>query len=462
VRLSGHHAGVTAVALSHDGAILLSGSADGALLAWTPSSGTLRGQWRGHTGVIWSLAFNSTNTLAFSASGGSDKTVRVWRCLDGICAAIYRAHSRDVLHLLQPLPHVLVSAGGDGQLFVWDASLKATSSEMSPPPLAKEQAHRGAVRAVTGHAKRLPGLLFTCGADGSVRGWRCAQRTPPTSPWQCLPVVDVRKACGVECTALALHCTADAPPLAILYASSVDGTVTCWRLHTSRGLAAITCMPLSVLELGHEPVHSLALSTDGRMLFGGRTDGTVCMWRGSSSAAVDGSGGAHTCRLGACLEAVHRGPVRVLALSPDDTFLYSAGLDGLVLQWSTSTGECVATLDGCHTGAVNAAVLSKSGAALFTGSADRTVCVFQVAAPRPRAAVPPPPAALVQVGERIDARRKQIATRLTETLDVMASGRLGRLTALLPALSLNSDRQDEPESPSRPNDPNHWHPVSGP
>lgn len=474
IALTGHTAGVTALALAPDGTLLLSGSADGALFAWTPATGELRGTWRGHTATVWALAFNATCSLAFS--GSADKTVRVWRTGDGICAAVLSgAHGRDVLHLALPVPQVVVSAGADGRLALWDASMRATSSETAPLPLATARAHGGACRDVARDARRLPGIFFTCGADGGVRAFRCAQRQA-NAPWQCLPLVECRQACGVECTALVLHCTTStgAPPMCTLYASSVDGTVTAWRLHTSRGLAALTCVPLCMLELGTEPVRRLALSADGRTLFGARTDGTICVWRGTSSADDKG---AHTCRLGSCLQPSHQGPVRCLALSPDGELLYSAGMDGIVRQWSAASGSCVATLDGCHTGAVNAAVLSASGAALFTGSADRSVCVFQVAAPRPRTQVmgvpvvppPPPPPALVEAAERVEATRRHMATALTGALGALAQAPRrppwGPLSAILPGLAAAGARgqpqqQQQQEGPH--NDSPHWHPRSAP
>jgi WD40 repeat protein len=464
--LNGHTAGITALALASDASLLLSGAADGELRGWVPATGTPRGVWRGHSAAVWALAFNATGQLAFSAS--ADKTVRVWRTADGICAAVLQGHAKDVLHLSVALPTVLVSAASDGVLHVWDVSFKSGSMLSEPTPKASQQAHSGrAVRSLVGNTKRLPGILFSTGGDGAVHAWRCGQRSKD-APLECLPMAELRQAGGAEGTALALHCTSDAQPVMTLYASRSDGTVTSWRLHTSRGLAALTCSPLSVLEAGAVNLHALALSKDGMLLFGARADGAVCMWR----ARPEAGGGAHTAQLGVLLEPSHQGPVRVVLLSPDGRWLYSAGLDGVVLQWDTATGTCFSTLDGGHVGAIAAACLSKTGAALFTGSADRSVGVWQVAAPEQAGAQ-----VLLGgrtclddgVAQRLVATGKEahnrVTTRLTTAFQVMTQQPSASLWTRLSALLARRPPKDEPAAPplqEHENDVHDWHPKSAP
>ena len=465
--LTGHTAGITALALASDASLLLSGAADGELRVWLPATGTPRGVWKGHSGAVWALAFNAGSTLAFSAS--ADKSVRVWRTSDGICAAVLQGHNKAVLHLSLPLPSALCSASADGVLHVWDVSYKSGSMLAPPTPAASQEAHSGkAVRSLAGNTKRLPGILFSTGGDGSVHAWRCGQRSKD-APLECLAMAELRPAGGAEGTALALHCTSDAQPVMTLYASCADGTVTSWRLHTSRGLAALTCSPLSVLEAGATNLHALALSRDGLLLFGARADGAVCMWRARhTGAASEAGGGAHSAELGVLLEPSHQGPVRVCLLSPDGKWLYSAGLDGVVMQWDTSTGLCTATLDGGHVGAIATACLSKTGAALFTGCADRSVGVWQVAAPEQGQVLGgrtclDDPVALRLVATGKDAHNR-VTTRLTTAFQVMTQPSASlwtRLSALLP-------RRPPPAEPAaapaavHDNDVHDWHPKSAP
>ena len=74
--LEGHDDMVSAVAFSHDGKQLASGSYDNTVRLWNPATGTLQSTLKGHDGTVNAVAFSQDGKQF--ASGSYDKTVRLW------------------------------------------------------------------------------------------------------------------------------------------------------------------------------------------------------------------------------------------------------------------------------------------------------------------------------------------------------------------------------------------------
>ncbi|KAF2176373.1 WD40 repeat-like protein [Zopfia rhizophila CBS 207.26] len=77
---TGHIGNVTAIACSPDGKTLASADDTGSIILWTLETGRRKKRMRGHgKGGIWSLSWSVESTVLVSA--GADKTVRVWDAL---------------------------------------------------------------------------------------------------------------------------------------------------------------------------------------------------------------------------------------------------------------------------------------------------------------------------------------------------------------------------------------------
>ncbi|MBL1173668.1 protein kinase domain-containing protein [Pantanalinema sp. GBBB05] len=76
--------------------------------------------------------------------------------------------------------------------------------------------------------------------------------------------------------------------------------------------------------------------------------------------------------------AGHTSYVNVLALSPDGETLISGSADKTIKLWDLATGQELQTLTG-HTSFVNALAVSPDGSTLVSGSADRTIRVWDLA-----------------------------------------------------------------------------------
>jgi WD40 repeat protein len=125
-------------------------------------------------------------------------------------------------------------------------------------------------------------------------------------------------------------------------------------------------------QLLHSPpsMRSMVISTDGTLLFTsslGPEDYSIRVWRLAPTASPRGP---------ELLRALHghSAPVLSLALSPDGRLLFGGGHDGSVCVWSTEDWACMKTLKG-HSGGVRALVLSRDGATLYTAAGDNTIRV---------------------------------------------------------------------------------------
>ncbi|KAI8426696.1 hypothetical protein MSG28_014402 [Choristoneura fumiferana] len=196
-----HSEAVDSLAWAHRGLRFVSGSKDGAAAVWTLHAAAWRhellhchpltddpsakddGKKLKVTMVCWDLSD------AYVITAVSDCTIRVWCSRTCSLVRVLRGH-RDEAYVLEAhplLPGVLLSAGHDGQLFVWDAPTGETDV-LGRPAAARSAALRGtrrtAVRVGRAHGggeathrrtcwgdPLLPGVLLSAGHDGQLFVW---------------------------------------------------------------------------------------------------------------------------------------------------------------------------------------------------------------------------------------------------------------------------------------------------
>lgn len=76
-----------------------------------------------------------------------------------------------------------------------------------------------------------------------------------------------------------------------------------------------------------------------------------------------------------CIYLGHKGPVRAVAWSLDDTKIASAGNDGTVQVWEVATGKTLVIYRGHH-GSVNAIAWSPDGKRIASAGSDGTVQIW--------------------------------------------------------------------------------------
>lgn len=122
-------------------------------------------------------------------------------------------------------------------------------------------------------------------------------------------------------------------------------------------LAALAQSPLDWWQAGQKGVEALAVSPDGQLVASGGKDGSIRLWRGSSSVAT--------------LQA-HANAVLALDFSPDGQTLASADADHRIVLWQVAEHRARVVLDD-HEGPVHALVFSPDGRRLASAGADRRI-----------------------------------------------------------------------------------------
>ena len=82
--------------------------------------GTTLYEYRGHALGTFAVAWSPDGT--FIASGGSDKTVRVWSTLTGETRLVYSGHTDQVNDISWSPDGKSIASSGDGTVQVWDAT----------------------------------------------------------------------------------------------------------------------------------------------------------------------------------------------------------------------------------------------------------------------------------------------------------------------------------------------------
>ena len=206
--LRGHQNRIHAVAFSHDGGRVATGSADQTVRLWDGITGQLIAVLRGHTNHIGHVVFNSAGSRLLTAA--NDGTLRLWDTAGGKLVAVLLGHNARPQQDISDAGRAgitgvwysangsrIVSAGADGTLRIWDADLAESNvlrghtsyvydAAFSPDgrhvasgawdnTMRIWQATSGAADGGVSHAGR--GLGRGLGAPGEPRGLPVARRS---------------------------------------------------------------------------------------------------------------------------------------------------------------------------------------------------------------------------------------------------------------------------------------------
>jgi WD40 repeat protein len=387
--LVGHTEPVKSVAFSPDGKTLASGGADKTVKLWDAATGQERATLTDNPGAVDSVAFSPDSKTLASASANAEAPwnnpgeVRLWDVASGQKRATLSGHTGGVFAVaFSPDGKTLASASADKTVKLWDAAT-------------------GRVQAtVNGHTSWVLNVAFS--PDGKTLASASADRT--VKLWDA--------ATGQERAALKGHTGGPVTSLAFspdgktLASGSADRTVMLWDAATGQVRATLT---------GHTgEVQSVAFSPDGKTLASGSWDRTVKLWdaaTGQVRAALKGYAGGifsvafspdgktlasgswdHTVKLWdaatgqQCVTLMgHKDPIWSVAFSPDGKTLASGSADKTVKLWDAATGQVRATLKGHTGGPVSSLAFSPDGKTLASGSADKTVKLWDAATGQVRA-----------------------------------------------------------------------------
>jgi hypothetical protein len=333
---------IASLAMSRDGARLLTGCTNGTLTLWDlnqPDAKAAR---------LATLAARNRQIKAVALAAGGKVALDV-----GSPANDVRLLSLGAGDTLQEVATLnLPGQAADSAAFVTDdgaqivvaggVQARLWNVSRTPPQLLHE--FRPDAVATSAQVSADGASVLSCHEDGVVKIWDSASglvRARLTGQ----PTVGVRFA--------AFH-----PDGKELVTAALDGSVAIWNA------AGGEFLRLLCRHASGKPLRHAAFSRDGSLLVTASDDRTAQIWDAVSGAPQH------------ILEG-HSGAVLCAAFSPDGRWLVTGGEDPEARMWSVETGQTVALLQG-HGKQVATVGFSPDGRRVATGSADETAKIWAI------------------------------------------------------------------------------------
>ncbi len=276
---------------------------------------------RGHAVGVDALTVTSDGLIA---SAGGDGQILVWNAKTGEQLHSILAAGAQVTALASS-EHVLLAGLADGSLGLWQMD--------TGDKIASFNEHDGPIWGATFLSSSK--LFATVGQDSKVRLWDSGRGARNTWSDHKRPVFAV---------AFSSH-------RRLLATAGADKTVKLWDERRRRLIRTYT---------GHtEDVRAVAFSPDGQILASAGNDKSIMLWSTTSDQQLKTLTG-------------HTNRIVSLDFSPDGRMLASGSEDGTVKLWDAQTGALLNTYEG-HVKAVRAVAFLPEGHKLATAGDDLTV-----------------------------------------------------------------------------------------
>lgn len=320
---------VWTIAFDPQGQLLASGGADRTVRLWNVQTLELICTFYGHTDWVWTVAFCPTTGIL--ASSSEDHTIRLWDIQTKEVAGILKAESGPLRTVaFSPQGRFLAGSGGP-MVCIWDLSNQRVRHRL--------QGHTGTVFSI---AFSPNGEHLASGsADHTVRIWN-------THTGECQQIRQ-----GHTNTVAAVAFSQDGNTIA---SGSYDHTACLWNM--------LTHQAPRVLHGHSQAVRSATFDRHGDLLVTGSYDQTVRIWDTNHGRIV------HTFR-------GHTYEIKALAFSVNGSYVASGGTDHKVRVWQLSTGRLLHTFTE-HNRWVSSVAFSPNSELLVSGSCDRTARIWDV------------------------------------------------------------------------------------
>lgn len=369
--VAGHDGPVRDLAMLADNLRMMTAGQDGTVRLWQLP--TAAAPVAGHTMPI--RALNSAASGQWFVTGSDDKSVRVWNPM-GQAVRNFAGHTQAVtVAAVKRDDQQLASGDAGGVVQLWNATDGAAMGQV--------YGHAGAVTSVD--YDRSQPALWTGGADGTIKRWQLPLVPPRPSPGH---TQEIR---SVAATADGRWCLS----------GSMDQSVRVWDLMNGQMVRSLA----EAAALG--PIQVVAISADGMTAAAAGDAGVVQLWNLADGAArskrtlgsgpildlaffADGKRFAtvsqdQVLRIWSIAEATKElandgAPYVTTATSADRKRFAVAGQSNgkpAVFVRDRDQGKLLATVVG-HEAAITAVALNATGTRLITGSADKSVRVWNL------------------------------------------------------------------------------------
>ncbi len=332
----GHHAEVTAVALSPDERWLLTGDAKGFAVLWDVATGEKGRELKVHTRRITKAVFLADGTRALTASG--DNTVAQWDVSTGkeIGNATLK-HPDSVLTMAITTDGTrVVTSCADKSIRVWDVMTAKVLNTLGPfdEAIHAIDVSDDGTRLLTSQAENRLVRLWELDSGREIQA--------PATDGSLSPLLNLKRSGGL------LWAARFAPGANVLTVGGNDARL--WDLKTGR--ERMTFSP-------HGAVASAHFSPDNKLVVTGSWDNSARIWNAETGHAVRKLEGAHTAF------------VNTAVFSPDGEFVLTASDDGTAKLWTVADGQVVRSFAG-HADRVRSAIFSFDGKSIVTTSSDKS------------------------------------------------------------------------------------------
>ena len=291
--------GVPAIAFSPNNQLLASGGRDKTIRLWDPNTGQHKATFIGHQDAVYSVAFSPNGKTL--ASCGEDETIRMWDVATGELRFTFAGHAGGVSEVIySPDGDLLGSYGWDEMIHMWDAH--------TGKYLRSLDGQTGNINTI---AFSLNGEMLASGcAEGAIKFWDINTGQTLTT---LQTASDYRGVSSVSFT-----------PDGRTFVSTnyEDDVIQFWDV--------ATCERIKTIESPPDTTEKTVFSPDGKTLVNAGGDGTIQFWNVDTLASIRTLTG-------------YANMFTDMAYSHDGNTLAIVSSMERLLLWNTRTGKLMKT-----------------------------------------------------------------------------------------------------------------------
>ncbi|HEY9849796.1 MAG TPA: AAA-like domain-containing protein [Leptolyngbyaceae cyanobacterium] len=364
-RLTGHQGSIMAVNISPDLQLIATGGEDRTVRIWKPD-GTLLHILK-HTGAVWRVVFSPDSRSIVSSS--LDGTVKLWR-VDGRLIKSFQAHQGPAWGVaFSPNGKLIASSGGDFKVKLWTLDGKLLKTFIG---------HQNIVRNVVFSPDSQ--IIASAGADNTIKLWSVDGNLLKTLKGHQKTVWDLR------------FC----PSTNLLVSVSQDLTAKLWKLDgtlvktipNDRSFVGVDCHDRLITTIDEENIFKtwnfdgilikkfynfrsfigyIAIGSNNEIAISANNEGAIKLWKLDHELLKILTG--------------HQNTIWDVATSVDGKLIASTSVDQTIKLW-LSDGTLLQTFKDKNSTVFRTAVFSQDSQMLVTGSINQTVQLWDISNPQ--------------------------------------------------------------------------------